>query len=276
MSDLRPRVLTAVALVPLIIGGILILPTPWVGCMFAAIILLAAWEWSSLMGWSSLTARACYTMAFVPGLYVAYLLSGSPWTLLAILGMGLLWWLSAFIWVIHYESGNDVVWLRSPFVAVFGGWLVLVPPWTALVALHARGELGPSLVLFLLLLIWAADIGAFFVGRRWGVHKLARRVSPGKSWQGVGGGVLAAGPLAVGFCIYGGKEIGAMVPFVLLCLFTVPVSVLGDLAESLIKRQAGVKDSGRLLPGHGGVLDRIDSMTAAAPFFVLGVLLLPP
>jgi phosphatidate cytidylyltransferase len=141
----------------------------------------------------------------------------------------------------------------------------LVPVWLALVRLH---EQGPQLMLFLLLLVVAADIGAYFAGRALGKHKLAPRVSPGKTWEGVGGGLVAAAMMAA-FGVWW-FDMDA-VPFMALCIVVAIASVVGDLTESMFKRHAGLKDSGNLLPGHGGVLDRVDSVTAAAPVFLIGL-----
>jgi phosphatidate cytidylyltransferase len=146
--------------------------------------------------------------------------------------------------------------------------VILVALWVALMGL--RGDFGPGYVLFLLLLIWVADIGAYFAGRHWGQRKLAPVISPGKTWEGVWGATAAALAFALlGAAVLG---IGTRWPwFVAICMVTVGFSIIGDLFESMIKRQRGVKDSGSLLPGHGGVLDRIDSLTAAAPVFLLGL-----
>jgi phosphatidate cytidylyltransferase len=148
--------------------------------------------------------------------------------------------------------------------------IVLIPTWLAVVALHESGEQGPLLVMYLLSLIWVADSGAYFSGRAWGKRKLAPSVSPGKSWEGVGGGALLSLAYAVGAAQVLGLPGNQWPLFVVLSLVTVLFSVLGDLTESMFKRHAGIKDSGTLLPGHGGVLDRIDSVTAAAPVFVVG------
>jgi phosphatidate cytidylyltransferase len=148
------------------------------------------------------------------------------------------------------------------------GVVVLVAPWVALMGL--RDDFGPAYVLFLLLLIWVADTGAYFAGRRWGRRKLAPTISPGKTWEGVFG----AGMATLAFALVGAAvlEEGARWPgFVAVCMVTVGFSIVGDLFESMMKRQRGVKDSGSLLPGHGGVLDRFDSLTAAAPAFLLGL-----
>jgi phosphatidate cytidylyltransferase len=146
--------------------------------------------------------------------------------------------------------------------------VVLIAPWVAFMGL--RSEFGPGYVLFLFLLVWAADVGAYFAGRRWGQHKLAPAISPGKTWEGVAGASAATLILA----LLGAALLDESVrwpTFVVVCLITAGFSIAGDLFESMIKRQCGVKDSGSLLPGHGGVLDRVDSLTAAAPVFLLGL-----
>jgi phosphatidate cytidylyltransferase len=151
------------------------------------------------------------------------------------------------------------------------GILVLVPPFIALarVLLAARGfARGPEMVLWMLLLVFAADIGAFFAGRKLGRHKLAPRVSPGKTWEGAIGGLAAVAVVALIGTLHFGLPVAGGVAF---ACGVGAFSVIGDLTESMFKRAAGLKDSGSLLPGHGGVLDRIDSVTAAAPLYALGL-----
>jgi phosphatidate cytidylyltransferase len=171
----------------------------------------------------------------------------------------LLWWVFALIWVAIAPARVNRV------TAAGAGLLVLVPAWLALARLHAA---GPQLLLFLILLVGAADVGAYFAGRRFGHNTLAPRVSPGKTWEGVLGGLVAAALLAaVGVWWF---KVDAP-RFLALCVVVVVASIIGDLTESLFKRHAGLKDSGRLLPGHGGLLDRVDSVTAAAPVFLIGL-----
>jgi phosphatidate cytidylyltransferase len=161
---------------------------------------------------------------------------------------------------------------RNISTRTLAGLLILVPAWTAVVYLQGLSDQGPAYVLFLLLLIWCADTAAYFGGRAWGKRKLLVNVSPGKTWEGAGSALVAVGVLSwVGAHILGVAAEQLSV-FIGLSLVTVLFSILGDLIESMYKRQAGLKDSGTLLPGHGGVLDRIDSLTAAAPIFVLGLL----
>jgi phosphatidate cytidylyltransferase len=169
------------------------------------------------------------------------------------------WWLIALLWVMFMPA------VINPGSAALAGVLVLLPAWLALVRLH---QMNPQLLLFVLLLVVAADVGAYFAGRSFGKHKLAPRVSPGKTWEGVLGGFAGAMLLASIGCVWLHL---APLPFVALCAVVFVASILGDLTESMFKRHAGLKDSGTLLPGHGGVMDRIDSVTAAAPIFLLGL-----
>jgi phosphatidate cytidylyltransferase len=183
----------------------------------------------------------------------------------------MVFWTVALVWVIQAQSGRAPSGLGNALVRALAGWLTLVPCWLALVSLHG---LSPSLVLLVMVLIWIADSAAFFAGRRFGRRRLASRVSPGKSWEGVIAGLGAVALAAWLLQASGLVRADRPAALVLLCLVVAAVSVLGDLNESLFKRRAGVKDSGTLIPGHGGVLDRIDSITAAAPAFSLGWLCL--
>jgi phosphatidate cytidylyltransferase len=163
--------------------------------------------------------------------------------------------------------------LRFSLFSAVAGFFALVPAWAAIQSIHSSGESGPILTLFLLVLIWVADSGAYFAGHRWGRTKLAPIISPGKTREGLYGAMAGSVVCAVALSWWLG-EWSRLHWMLLLCLATVLLSVVGDLFESLFKRQAGAKDSGAILPGHGGVLDRIDSVTAAAPLFLLGLILL--
>ncbi|MGF1613160.1 MAG: phosphatidate cytidylyltransferase [Gammaproteobacteria bacterium] len=270
MSGFGRRVVTAGVLAPLMIGAVLVLPTPVFAVALGGVILLAAWEWSRIIGWTAPGIRWAYTLAFVPVLGIAYGATFAYAAWLAVLALAMLGWLVATLGVVRFQRGHDMpaAWNSIP-VRITAGLLVLVPPWMALIGLHAEGEGGRHSVIFFMVVIWAADTSAFLVGRRWGTRRLASRVSPGKSWEGAGAALLAGAMLAALGAGFLGVAGGRLLPFISLCMMVVAVSILGDLAESLCKRQAGMKDSGSLLPGHGGVLDRIDSMTSAAPFFVL-------
>jgi phosphatidate cytidylyltransferase len=258
---LRQRILTALVLIPLLGVIVLLLPPIWTVLCLAALVLAGAWEWSAFPGFASPVARTVYVVAVAALMWSSWRLTATGRGLDALLLTAIVWWTCALLWIVFAPTRV------GRLSAALAGVLVLVPAWTALVRLQLSGELGPILVLFLLVLVWAADIGAYFAGRSLGRIKLAPRVSPGKTWEGVMGGVIAGLLVAVP----AGLALGQLPAFLALCLGIVLASVVGDLTESLFKRFAGLKDSGALFPGHGGVLDRIDSVTAAAPFFLLGL-----
>lgn len=263
---LLQRVLTATALLPLVVGAVLWLPNTWFGAGVALFAAGGAWEWGRLAGWSSVRGKQLYTVLTVA---LAGLLGFGmriPWLVPAVLVAAAAWWLVALAWVVRFQQGEEPRILDGTLVAACVGWLVVLPTWLSLVVVHGSGR-GPYLVLLLLVFIWVADTGAYFAGRLLGRHRLASRVSPGKTWEGVGGGMAAVVVAALVASLDGRHETHLWLPG--LGLLVVAVSVVGDLAESLFKRRAGCKDSGALLPGHGGVLDRIDSLTAAAPMFAL-------
>ncbi len=268
---LKQRILTALILAPLAVWGILALSTPVFALILGGIVVLGAWEWARIAGIRRQSGRIGYALLVAAGLAaIAGPLFDGSLLGLVLSGVAVAWWCLALFAIIRFPAGGEL-WRRFP-VPVLVGLLLLIPAWAALVTIHAGS--GPLLVLVLMLLVWGADIGAYFAGRRWGRHKLAPRVSPGKTREGVLGALAAALLVAAVFGPVLGLPSDVAGAFVLLCLFTVLVSVLGDLVESMFKRLSGVKDSGALLPGHGGLLDRIDSLTAAAPFFALGMALL--
>lgn len=262
------RVLTALVLLPAVLALIFLAPPTVVAGAFAVVTLMAGWEWTHL-------ARLESPIARVAALVVLALALALWWTVPALhagwLVLALLWWLGAALAVVLYPAGS-AHW-NHPAVVLASGLVVLPTTFGALLAVHAAG--GPWLLLLLFLVVWSADIGAYFAGRALGRRKLAPKVSPGKSWEGAVGGFVAA--LAIG---YGTIHLLALERFAepvralaVLALIVV-VSIFGDLVESMLKRACGVKDSGGLLPGHGGVLDRIDSLlSTAVPWALLtGVL----
>jgi len=263
---LRQRVLTASVLAIVVVWTVLKLPVAGFGLALLAVILPAAWEWALLAGLGETRQRLLYGGAVLALIALLWPLARDDGFVAGLLLAVVAGWCGALVWMWRYVLRPDRR-DRAPTVAA-AGLVVLVAPWVALVAL--RVGYGAEYVLFLLLLVWGADIGAYFAGRRWGRRKLAPAISPGKTWEGVLGGAIAVLALApIGAAIL---KMGDRWPwFALVCLVTMGFSIVGDLFESMMKRQRGLKDSGSLLPGHGGVLDRVDSLTAAAPVFVFGL-----
>ncbi len=272
---LKIRVLTALLLAPLFFVAVVFGATTFIASLFAAVVLLGAWEWARLCGYESSLARACYVMIVAGLLGFGWLYMHSPLSLQSVLVTASCWWLLAAWWVSNPEVGAQVTEGHRLIKAATGA-LVLIPVWMVGVELH---RLSPYWVVYSITLVALADTGAYFSGRKWGRHKLAPRVSPGKSWEGVGGALAMSVVVAV--IAYLGLPTewlpikpGLLLEFIFLSVVVVAVSIVGDLYESMLKRHAGLKDSGTLLPGHGGVLDRIDSLTAAFPVFLLGFSLL--
>ncbi|NOY62238.1 MAG: phosphatidate cytidylyltransferase [Gammaproteobacteria bacterium] len=277
---LKQRLITASILIPLVVWGIFSLSNATFAWILAVIVLAGAMEWAALIGLTQPLQRALYAALVALCMAVAFLLSKvSGGALFGVLLPALLWWLVALGWLARSDGArNPAVANRAMGRALLidcgVGIVLLVPAWLALVLLHGMDG-GPGYLLFLMVMIWAADSGAYFSGRRWGRSKLAPSISPGKTWEGVAGGLALVTLLALlGGGMLFGFSIGGLLLFLPLCLLVVLFSVAGDLFESMFKRRIGVKDSGRLLPGHGGVLDRIDSLTAAAPLFLLVLLVM--
>ena len=272
----RTRVLTALAMIPFAVAGILLLPTPWLVALSAALFLVGLWEWFKLAEIDDSLAR---TVLLLVNLLLMVALawgsrtqSGGTLVLFQIaVVVGVVWWLLACLWLKHYDFASDHDTHARAF-KLGAGTLAVVPAWCAMALLHASQPNGHRWLLVALAIVWAGDTGAYFAGRSFGRHKLAPRVSPNKTWEGLVGGVVCALLAALACAWYAGAT-PAQLPWVaLVALVTVLASVVGDLFESLLKRHVGVKDSGDILPGHGGILDRIDAVLAALPVFALGKL----
>ncbi len=261
---LKQRILTALILIPIFILLVLFLSPQAFYLLTAAIMLWGAYEWSFFMGIKKFPISLLYPLFTIVVLCIAYLFPITP-----ILYLTLAWWLIASSLVIRYPK-NAPRWGTGATLRGLMGLLTLVPCWLAVNYIRNYPN-GISILLFLFVLIWGADSGAYFAGRKWGKHKLIREVSPGKTWEGFFGALLTTVLIALcGLVIF--KIPYAARPIALMwAMLTVLFSIMGDLFESMMKRQAGLKDSGHLLPGHGGILDRIDSLTAAAPIFALGL-----
>jgi phosphatidate cytidylyltransferase len=262
---LRKRIVTAVLLAVTAIAILLLLPPVATNAVMTLLALAGAWEWSAFLRLAQPSARAAYVLLIGALLWAAWRVSATPGGRDLVLAAAVIWWLTALLWIMF--APHRV----SPWAAAAAGVLTLVPSWLALVRLRQAQPHGALWVLFALVLVYVADIGAFFVGRRYGRLRLAPQVSPGKTWEGVLGGIAVSALVAVAGALWFHVSLAVFLP---LCLAAVGFSIVGDLTESLLKRFAGMKDSGTIFPGHGGVMDRIDSLTGAAPVLLLGLTLL--
>lgn len=265
---LKTRIITALILAPIAIGGIFFLPPLGFALFTGAIISIGAWEWANMSGITGQAGRLAFA-----GLTAAVLYGLLNVPAVGVLWLALAWWIFCFLMVRSYPKGSEF-WGSVPVRAVMG-LLVLVPAWVGLNHLRTGsvsfGDLDSNLllILYVFCVVWVADIGAYFAGRAFGKAKLAPRVSPGKSWAGVWGGLVAVSVFAGIASVLASASTSEALFLIVATLVTGLVSVLGDLLESMLKRFRGIKDSSQLLPGHGGIMDRIDSLTAAIPVFAL-------
>ena len=291
------RIITAAVLVVIAILAVLELPAIYFSLFIALITLAAAWEWLELTSVDSLFKKIQFLLLLIlPMLGVTY------WTVfLEMLAEILEWpeiknysdaleWLviaPVLFWILMMtlirQSAPELLKMQiKPGLQSFMGWLVLISAWMFLSKL--RAFYGTGMVMYFLVLIWLADVSAYFTGKKWGKDQLSPEISPGKTVQGMYGALASAVLAGIGLRVYYGMaafdQEGAelvvlmAVDLILLSALTVLISIYGDLFFSLIKRRKGVKDSGKLLPGHGGILDRVDSVIAAAPFFYAGIVLI--
>lgn len=270
---LKQRIITALILAPIMIGGIFFLPLQEFMYFIGFIVAVGAWEWANLSGVSNQMGRLGYVALVVAGMFGFAQLDThqAQW----LLWLALAWWLFAFVLVRSYPKGKTL-WGSTASRLVIG-LVILLPMWVGFVEIKTYPQSG-QLIMYVMLLVWGADVGAYFAGRQFGKHKLAKNVSPGKTWEGVYGGLATTAVVAVLSAFYlqnqyafFSMDIEKWVMLFAITALVVVVSVLGDLIESMVKRHRGIKDSSNLLPGHGGVMDRIDSMTAAVPVFALAL-----
>lgn len=279
----RTRVIAALIMAPLAIGAVLFLKTPLLVALCAILFLAGLWEWLKLAEVEDTLARgvllACNLLLMVALVWGSRTAQGGSLALLnVVVILGVAWWLVAIVWLRHYHfaSNHDS---HARMAKLLAGTLAVVPAWSALGVIHASDP-DPSPIaaipqghwwlLASLATVWAADTGAYFAGRAFGKHKMSPRISPNKTVEGLIGGVAAGIVVCLGFAALAGAAPADYPKVAAVALATVLFSVVGDLFESLLKRHVGAKDSGDLIPGHGGVLDRIDSQLAALPVFALG------
>ncbi|EAR10227.1 phosphatidate cytidylyltransferase [Reinekea blandensis] len=266
---LLQRIITALVLAPLMLAGIYLLPDLYFRGFIGIIVLLGVWEWANMSGLTGSAQKLAIlaltaVLLLIPHLFIP--VADTLW-IVAVLA-ALLWWLVAIVVVFRFPDG--AAWLGSRSLRLLVAIPVLGGFWMGLVWLKNQPD-SLLLLTWLMLLVWGADIGAYFAGRLLGRRKLAPKVSPGKTWAGVYGGMLTSILVSVVIAHFYLQDhsVRGWTWLLLLSAAIVALSVIGDLFESLMKRNRGIKDSSALLPGHGGVLDRIDSLCAATPLFVL-------
>jgi len=272
---LKLRVITALVLFPIAVSAILFLSEPEFSAFVGFIILLGAYEWAGFAKFPSFLAKMAYVLIVATVVF-------SLWIMNFVLSVSIMnnvatgFWFFAIVLLIGFPNRFKLFYNANLLIAIIGLFLLTLT-WYALISLHAIETLafaqtaitGPYLVLSVMMLVWIADTGAYFSGKRFGKNKLAPQISPGKTIEGVLGGLILAIVVVSLFTLWSGGIMKDYLYIISITTLTVLFSVIGDLMESLFKRQANLKDSGHLLPGHGGILDRIDSVTAAAPIFLI-------
>ena len=277
---LKQRIITALILAPLALLAILYLPLFSFQIMIAVVMGLGAWEWTSMSGitrtitksaYAVLVFATCLTLSFIIPTDLIWYQGQLNSTYTCILTLAAMWWVVSLAMIIAYPKYSSV-WYTSKILRGIFGFLTLIPTWVAVITLRTSlfdidPYYGASLIFYVLGIVWAADIGAFFIGVEFGKHKLRPAVSPGKTIEGLMGGIFASSAIITFAAMHYQVDPSRIWLHIVIGALTVGVSALGDLNESMFKRCAGIKDSGKLLPGHGGIMDRIDSLTAAFPVF---------
>ena len=274
----KTRLLAALIMAPIAILGVLFVPTPILAALSAVVFLAALWEWLKLAEVDDTLARAtlllCNAAVMAALVWGSRSAQGGSFALLQLVVLiGVAWWLLAMLWMKHYHFAADHDSHARAF-KLLAGTLAVIPAWCALGLIHASQPNGHQWLLLALFLVWAADSGAYFAGRHLGgklfKRRLAPRISPNKTIEGLLGGLLLALVVAIVGALLIGAAPAQLPAITAVALATVLFSVVGDLFESLLKRHVGAKDSGNLIPGHGGVLDRLDGVLAALPIFAVG------
>ncbi|EEX50930.1 phosphatidate cytidylyltransferase [Pasteurella dagmatis] len=279
---LKERVLSAIALIAVVFAALFFFSPFYFALVLGAVVMLAVWEWTQFAHFKLPFLRLGITVV-ISAFFFLWIYDQANYLSAArvfedyiepLLLASVIWWLVALFFVIRYPA-TAKIWSKNKFLQFIFAFLTLTPFFLGVLRLRLDHYVtdpyhGIMLLLYVFILVWSADSGAYFSGRKFGKHKLAPKVSPGKTWEGVIGGLITATVLATIFVYFMPSKLVAdiaMTEFVLLSIGTVAVSILGDLTESMFKRESGIKDSSHLIPGHGGILDRIDSLTAAVPFF---------
>lgn len=259
MTNLATRVITAIVLIAVIIVAMFVLPPPAASILFGGFFVVAAWEWSGFFSKNALPFRLAYVLLILALTAIPFVIPASEAELPKVL------YVAIFYWVLVWLAFALKVRIKGTGWTMLAGLFALLPAWYSITLLLKMND-GYQLFLACVMIVAAADIGAYFTGKTFGKRKLAPTISPGKTWEGFFGGMISAALIMVAVSVYfDAFHIG----LALLGFFIAGASVLGDLWVSSFKRMAGLKDSGKILPGHGGVLDRVDGLIAALPLFTV-------
>ncbi|MDT8370440.1 MAG: phosphatidate cytidylyltransferase [Gammaproteobacteria bacterium] len=267
---LKQRFITAIALIPLVFLAILYLESSLFKWLVAAVIGLAALEWFSIIGYNTNLGRIMTLALLLAALVLSQFIQ-----LATIITISLGFWLAITLLIVSFAHKSLPAFISRAFqqkhLALLIAILALSLLWISVAELHSASPLGPKQVLYVMVLVWLADTGGYFAGKRWGKTALAKAISPNKTWEGVAGAIVLGAIWALLAYQFGIAGELSLVSWSILSLITLLVSVVGDLFESVFKRLHQIKDSGNLLPGHGGMLDRVDSLLAAVPVFTAGL-----
>jgi phosphatidate cytidylyltransferase len=270
---LKQRLISSIIIVPLFVWGILYLQTWHLAFLTGAVMMIAVWEWTRLINIKNPAGKIFYLGVVVTLCSLSMYFINTPYSVFIIM-IGVAWWIYIVICIVTstkksfaLPSSDD----DHHLAGAINGILVMIPGWYALITLHGSAAFGGAYVLTAFVVIWAADIGAYTTGKLMGKHRLAPTISPGKTWEGAAGGVAASAVavVAAGYLLnHDGKFLVGMAAIGILSSM---ISIFGDLYISMFKRARGLKDTGHAIPGHGGILDRIDSTLAALPVFTVGL-----
>lgn len=269
---LKYRLLTAFLMGPIILWGIFSLPENWFAISAVVLVTMGAWEWSALTGISKISHRSMFVLLNLFIIISVLYLQNNNINLAVILA-SLAWWIISIPLLLSFPF-NDKNILHSKLIKGAVGIVLLLATLVSMVLIRSNSHYGPEFVLYVILLIWFADSGAYFAGRALGKNKLLPNVSPGKTWEGVAGAISITLIMSVVAINILNIPSSHATPFILVTLVSVVYSIVGDLSESMFKRMSHIKDSGHILPGHGGILDRIDSLMSALPVFFAGLWLM--
>ena len=269
---LKYRLLTAFLMGPLILWAIYAMPENFFALFSLILVSFGAWEWSVFAGWVKPLQRRLFFIVNV-FLFVAVLFLANTELNTVIIAASLLWWIICVPLLLSFPFQKNNF-IHNRIIKTLVGIVLLLATLVSMVSIRNNPEYGSAFVLYLVLMIWFADSGAYFAGRALGKHKLIPNVSPGKTWEGVAGALIVTLVVALVAVNLLNIPSSQSLVFVLITFVTVIYSIVGDLSESMFKRMANIKDSGHILPGHGGILDRIDSLTSGLPVFLAGLWLM--